>query len=57
MAADFYTKPLHGSLFKKMRDIMMGLIPFPEEEYIVNNDHTGGISTENNGQQLGKINT
>ena len=34
MIADYYTKPLQGSLFKKMRDILMGLAPFPEEERV-----------------------
>ena len=34
MIADFYTKPLQGSLFKKMRDIVMGLAPFPDEERV-----------------------
>ena len=34
MISDFYTKRLQGSLFKKMRDILMGLAPFPEEERI-----------------------
>ena len=32
MIAGYYTKPLQGSLFKKMRDILMGLAPFPAEE-------------------------
>ena len=34
MIADYYTKPLQGSLFKKMRDILMGLAPFPDEERV-----------------------
>ena len=34
MIADYFTKPLQGSLFKKMRDILMGLAPFPEEERV-----------------------
>ena len=34
MIADFYTKPLQGSLFRKLRDILMGLAPFPEEERV-----------------------
>ena len=32
MVADYYIKPLHGSLFKNMRDILMVLISFPDEE-------------------------
>ena len=34
MIADFYTKPLQGSLFRKLRDILMGLTPFPDEERV-----------------------
>ena len=34
MIADYYTKPLQGSLFKKMRDILIGLAPFPDEERV-----------------------
>ena len=34
MIADFHTKPLQGSLFRKMRDILMGIAPFPEEERV-----------------------
>ena len=34
MIADFFTKPLQGSLFKKMRNIIMGLSKFPTEERV-----------------------
>ena len=34
MIADYYTKPLQGSLFKKMKDILMGLAPFSDEERV-----------------------
>ena len=34
MIADYFTKPLQGSLFRKMRDIIMGLAPFPAEERV-----------------------
>jgi hypothetical protein len=34
MIADYYTKPLQGSLFKKLRDIIMGLSPFLMEERV-----------------------
>ena len=34
MVADYYTKPLQGSLFRKMRDIVMGITPFPDEERV-----------------------
>ena len=31
MIADYLTKPLQGKLFKYLRDIIMGLAPFPME--------------------------
>ena len=31
MIADFLTKPLQGTLFKRMRSIIMGHAPFPTE--------------------------
>ena len=34
MLADFLTEPLQGSLFKRMRDIIMGITPFPVEERV-----------------------
>ena len=34
MIADFFTKPSQGSLFSRMRDIIMGLASFPEEERV-----------------------
>ena len=34
MIADYYTKPLQGALFRKFRDILMGLAPFPDEERV-----------------------
>ena len=34
MIADYYTKPLQGSLFRKMRDILMGHTVFPDEERV-----------------------
>ena len=35
MIADYFTKPLQGALFKKMRDIIMGLSAFPDEERVI----------------------
>ena len=52
MIADFYTKPLQGALFRKMRDIVMGLNPFPEEERVEINENRANISTENMRQKL-----
>ena len=34
MIADYFPKPLQGSLSKKMKDILMGLDPFPDEERV-----------------------
>ena len=34
MIADFLTKPLQGKLFKYLRNIIMGLSPFPMEERV-----------------------
>ena len=34
MIADFFTKPLQGGLFKKLRDMIMGQTPYPTEERV-----------------------
>ena len=34
MIADYLTKPTQGTLFKKLRDILMGIAPFPMEEHV-----------------------
>ena len=34
MVADFFTKLLQGKLFRYLRDIVMGLAPFPMEEHV-----------------------
>ena len=41
MIAGYYTKPLQGSLFSKMRDIVMGLTPLPDEKRVGINDKVG----------------
>ena len=33
MIADYFTKPLQGSLFRKLRDLVMGIIPADFEMY------------------------
>ena len=30
MTGDFFTKPLQGALFKRFRDLIMGVVPHPE---------------------------
>ena len=34
MIADYLTKPIQGTLFKKLRDVIMGIAPFPMEEHV-----------------------
>ena len=34
MIVYYFTKPLQGSLFRKARDIIMGLVEFPDEERV-----------------------
>ena len=48
MIADYFTKPLQGALFEKMRDIIMGLIIFPDEERVNLGEFVGGVSIKNN---------
>ena len=63
MIADYYTKPLQGSLFRKMRDIVMGIAPFPAEERVEsrNNEHSIAAeqctSTENNSTRVLNLDT
>jgi hypothetical protein len=38
MVADFMTKPLQGSLFKKFRDLIMGALPMEEVKNILTCD-------------------
>ena len=47
MITDFFTKPLQGSLFNKMRSVIMGHSEFPAEERIENNIHKDTKATEN----------
>ena len=36
MIADYFTKPLQGNLFTTMRDIIMGITPYPTKERVEN---------------------
>ena len=36
MIADYLTKPIQGSQFKRLRDMIMGIAPFPIEEHVGN---------------------
>ena len=48
MLADFFTKPLQCTLFRKMRDVMMGIQPITilktEDELIQENETRESIS-------------
>ena len=48
MVVNYDTKPLQGSLFRKMRDIVMGINPFSDEEYISVNEKLSITSSVNN---------
>ena len=52
MIADYYTKPLQGSLFRKMRDILMGITPFPDEERFGLNKNVSTEKTRERGLVL-----
>jgi len=39
MVADYYTKPLQGKLFRKMRDKIMGTVPMLTEERVEENNN------------------
>ena len=41
MIVDFFTKPLQGSLFKKIRGIIMGIEKLPVEERVEVNENNG----------------
>jgi hypothetical protein len=38
MVADFMTKPLQGSIFKKFRDLIMGSLPMDEAAKLLTRD-------------------
>ena len=54
MLADYFTKPLQGSLFKKLRNYVMGTTVIPDEERVETNinykdtNQAPGITVENN---------
>jgi hypothetical protein len=53
MIVDFYTKPLQGALFRKLRDIIMGISPFPLEERVEINMKTDIKTTNKNESEKG----
>ena len=49
MIADYFTKPLQGLLFRKMRNIIMGVILFSVEERVeIKNEKSTGKKCETN---------
>jgi hypothetical protein len=70
MVADFFTKPLQGSLFKKFRDVIMGhkhmdtlalLAPMPLEERVgktrQSRTDVSHVSSTSNGTIAGLVNS
>ena len=62
MLADFFTKPMQGGLFKKLRDQSMGITTIPIEERVVicakdhgtNKEMAIGIEDKGENNQRGK---
>ena len=61
MVADFFTKPLQGALFKRLRDIVMGVVPiddvfdFVKQERVVENEslaNDGKVNSQDNKDAL-----
>ena len=52
MIADFYTEPLQGSLFKLMRNIIIGLTPFPNEERVGLRENVSEVASVKCGSTL-----
>ena len=48
MIADYFTKPLLGKLFTVMRDVIMGITPYPSKERVENKICTGTEQQEIN---------
>ena len=46
MIADYFTKPLLGSLFTFLRDIVMGITPYPTKERVGNKTCPGAEFTK-----------
>ena len=44
MVADFMTKPLQGTIFKKFRDLIMGLLPMDEAAKLLTRDACWGTT-------------
>ena len=47
MVADFFTKPLQGALFKRLRDIVMGVVPIDDVFDFVKQERAAIGSAEN----------
>jgi hypothetical protein len=51
MIADFMSKPLQGHLFKKFRDLIMGITPLSKAREIVTRDEVTDTDRENLAQK------
>ncbi|GFH50261.1 hypothetical protein CTEN210_06737 [Chaetoceros tenuissimus] len=57
MVADFFTKPLQGALFRRLRDIVMGVVPvdtvfdYTKQERVVKNDKPGLYPSKGDSQE------
>ena len=47
MVADFLTKPLQGSVFRRFRDLIMGSLPEKEVAKVLIHDSVGKTGREN----------
>ena len=57
MIADYFTKPLLGSLFTFLRDIIMGITPYPAKERVGNKVCLGMEREEFNSSTTDTVNT
>ena len=46
MTSDYLSKPLQGGLFRRLRDTIMGLIPFPPEDHVGDNRIMAGVNND-----------
>ena len=57
MVADFFTKPLQGALFRRLRDIVMGVVPidnvfdYSKQERVVKNANSGSDNGKGDSQK------
>ena len=57
MIADYFTKPLLGNLFTSLRDIIMGITPYPAKERVGDKVCPGTEREEINSSTTDTVNT